>query len=40
LVDYFVKPQIDPDNGDEYPDFGVYNDEEGYYKKYKTPITE
>ena len=40
LVDYFVKPQIDPDNGDEYPDFGVYNDEEGYYKKYKTSITE
>ena len=40
LVDYFVKPQIDPDNGDEYPDFGVYNDEEGYYKKYKTPTTE
>ena len=40
LVDYFVKPQIDPDNGDEYPDFGVYNDEEGYYKKYKTSTTE
>ena len=40
LVDYFVKPQIDPDNGDEYPDFGVYNDEEGYYKKFKTSTTE
>ena len=40
LVDYFVKSQIDPDTGDVYPDFGVYNDEELYYKKYKTNITE
>ena len=40
LVDYLVKSQIDPDTGEALPDFGVYNDEEGYYKKYKTNITE
>ena len=40
LVDYLVKSQIDPDSGDVLPDFGVYNDEEQYYKKYKTNNTE
>ena len=40
LVDYMVKSQIDPDTGEILPDFGVYNDEENYYKKYKTNITE
>lgn len=40
LVDYMVKKQIDPDTGDTYPDFGVFNDDELYYKKYKTNITE
>jgi hypothetical protein len=35
-----VKSQIDPNTNDSYPDFGVYNDEEGYYKKYKTAVTE
>ena len=40
LVDYMVKSQIDPDTNDSYPDFGVYNDDEGYYKKYKTAVTE
>ena len=40
LVDYMVKSQIDPDTNDSYPDFGVYNDDEGYYKKYKTTVTE
>ena len=40
LVDFMVKSQIDPDTGDSYPDFGVYNDEESYYKKYKTNVTE
>ena len=40
LVDYMVKKQIDPDTGDTYPDFGVYNDEELYYKKFRTDITE
>ena len=35
-----VKSQIDPETGDVLPDFGVYNDEEQYYKKYKTNNTE
>ena len=40
LVDYMVKQQIDPDTNDVFPDFGVYNDDENYYKKYRTNITE
>ena len=40
LIDYMVKKQIDSEGGDVYPDFGVYNDEEGYYKKYRTDVTE
>lgn len=36
LIDYLVKKQIDPNTGDELTDFGVYNDEEGYYKQYRT----
>ena len=40
LVDYMIKSQIDSNTGDTYPDFGVYNDDENYYKKYKTNITE
>ena len=39
LIDYMVKRQIDP-SGDIYPDFGIYNDTEGYYKKYRTVDTE
>lgn len=39
LLDYMVKSQTDK-NGDVYPDFGVYNDDEGYYKIFKTPNTE
>ena len=39
LVDYMIKSQIDG-NGDFYPDFGVVNDDEGYYKKYRTQNTE
>ena len=35
LVDYLVKPQH-LDNGDVLPDFGVYNDDENFYKKYRT----
>ena len=35
-----VKKQIDPDSGDILPDFGVMNDEENFYKKYKTTETE
>ena len=40
LVDYMIKPQIDVETNEIFPDFGVYNDEDGYYKKYKTPNTE
>ena len=40
LVDYMVKSQQDGETGDVYPDFGIYNDESGYYKKFKTNITE
>lgn len=36
LLDYLIKPQIDPDTNELFPDFGVYNDEDGYYKKYRT----
>ena len=36
LVDYMVKSQVDPSTNDTYPDFGVYNDEENFYKKYRT----
>lgn len=39
LVDYMIKSQTDID-GDFYPDFGVSNDDEGYYKKYRTANTE
>ena len=40
LVDYMVKTQHDPITNDVYPDFGVYNDDEQYYKKYRTEHTE
>ena len=40
LVDYMVKPQTDVETGDILPDFGVYNDDEGYYKKFNTKNTE
>ena len=40
LVDYMVKSQMDPDSGNLLPDFGVENDEENFYKKYKTYETE
>lgn len=40
LVDFMVKQQINPDTGEVYADFGVYNDPDGEYKKYKTSITE
>lgn len=39
LVDYMIKSQEDK-NGDFYPDFGVENDDDGYYKKYRTQNTE
>lgn len=31
-----IKPQIVPSTGEVYPDFGIYNDDEGYYKKYRS----
>ena len=40
LIDFMVIPSVDSDSGEEYPDFGVYNDPENYYKQYKTPNTE
>ena len=40
LIDFMVKSQIDPETNEVLPDFGVSNDEEGFYKKYKTDITE
>ena len=40
FLDYLVKTQIDPDTNDALPDFGVYNDEDGYYKKYQTEACE
>ena len=39
LIDYMIKRQIDK-VGDVFPDFGIYNDDEGYYKKYRTNETE
>ena len=35
-----VKSQIDPETGEVLPPFGVDNDEEGLYKKYRTIDTE
>lgn len=39
LIDYMVKSQKDL-AGNVYPDFGIYNDPENYYKSYKTASTE
>ena len=38
LVDYMVKQQNQ--DGEVLPDFGVYNDDEKYYKQYRTNICE
>ena len=35
-----VKEQIDPETGDILVNFGVENDDENFYKKFKTPDTE
>ena len=40
LVDYMVKAQMDPESGEVLPDFGVINDDEGFYKKFRTGSTE
>lgn len=39
LLDYMIKSQIDG-SGDYYPPFGVYNDDENFYKKFRTNDTE
>ncbi len=39
LLDFMVKKQVLED-GDIMPDFGIYNDDDGDYKKYRTPETE
>ena len=44
LIDYMVKPSIDPETGDTIADFGVYGgtqeDAADEYKKYRTPDCE
>lgn len=40
LIDFMVKSNYDAETGETYPPFGVRNDEDGVYKKYKTPDTE
>ncbi len=40
LIDYMVKSQQDNITGDVFPDFGVYNDEKGSYREFRTDITE
>lgn len=40
LIDYMVKPQDDKITGEHFPDFGIYNDPDAYYKKFKTNETE
>jgi hypothetical protein len=35
LVDYLIKPTLDKKTGEFLPAFGVENDDEGFYKKYK-----
>ena len=35
-----IKTQHDPETGDILPDFGVINDEDNYYKKYRTQACE
>lgn len=36
LLDYMVKPQTDVETNEVFPDFGIYNDEDGEYKKFKS----
>ncbi len=40
FVDFMVLSQIDPETNDILPPFGVINDEDGKYKKMRTPETE
>lgn len=40
LVDFMVKDQIDPETGELLPNFGVSNDDENFYKQFRTADTE
>ena len=40
LVDYLVKPQINAETGETIADFGVYNDNDNEYKRFRTNICE
>lgn len=40
LMDYMVKTQVIPETDEIYPDFGVMNDEDGEYKRFRTDHTE
>lgn len=39
LVDFLVTDQQDPDTGDDLGNFGVYNDDDGKYKKFQNENT-
>jgi len=39
FVDLMIKPTNDATSGEVYPGLGVINDEEGYYKQYRTSTT-
>ena len=39
LIDYLIKPSIDNETNEYLPPFGVYNDEEGFYRQYITSDT-
>lgn len=39
-MDYMVKTQVNIETGDIYPNFGVENDADGEYKKFRTNDTE
>lgn len=40
LVDFMVKDQLDPETGEILPNFGVENDDDNTYKKFRTAETE
>lgn len=40
LVDYLVKPQVNAETGETIADFGVYNDNDNEYKRFRTSICE
>lgn len=40
LMDFMVKPQIDPDTDEIIPDFGVVNDDDGEWRRFRTDRTE